>query len=81
MIDLKPTRKIESVSVVETVVTAGEEGAETVVAAVLVDGLGDAAPGANLTLFLDGLLVAETMDGDVISGVVGAVTSLETIVN
>ena len=66
---------------VETVATDGEDGAEMVVV-VFVDGLGDAAAsGANLTLFFDGLLVAETMEGDVMSGVVGAATSLVTIVN
>ena len=76
MIDLKPSRKMDSVLIVETVATDGEDGAEMVVV-VFVDGLGDAA----LTLFFDGLLVAETMEGDVMSGVVGAATSLVTIVN
>jgi hypothetical protein len=81
MIELKPSRKIESMLLVEKVDTAGEEGAEMVVV-VFVDGLGDAAAScANLTLFFDGLLVAETIDGDVISGVVGAATSSVTIVN
>jgi hypothetical protein len=81
MIDLKPSRKMDSVLMVETVVAVGEDGAEIVVV-VFVDGLGDAAAsGANLTLFLDGLLIAETMEGDVMSGVVGAATCLVTIVN
>jgi hypothetical protein len=81
MIELNPSRKMEFVLLVEKVATTGEEGAETVVV-VVVDGLGETtASGANLTLFFDGLLVAETIDGDVISGVVGAATSLVTIVN
>ena len=56
MSDLKPSRKMKSVSTDELVITEGEAGAEMVVA-VLVDGLGDVrASGANLTLFFDGLL-------------------------
>jgi hypothetical protein len=81
MIELNPSRKMEFALLVEKVATTGEEGAETVVV-VVVDGLGETtASGANLTLFFDGLLVVETIDGDVISGVVGAATSLVTIVN
>lgn len=72
---------MKSVSTVEAVATEGEAGAEVVVA-VFVDGLGDVrASVANLTLFFDGLLVADTSEGEVMLGVVGEVTSLLTMVN
>ena len=79
MIDLKPSRKMESVLLTKLV---GDKGAEIAVV-VFANGPGDAAAasGANLTLFFDGLLVADTTEGEVISGVVGAATSLVTIVN
>ena len=79
MSDLKPSRKMKSVSTDELVTTEGEAGAEMVVA-VLVDGLGDVrASGANLTLFFDGLLVADTSEGEVIFGVVGEVGEVTSL--
>ena len=72
---------MKSVSTSDATTTEGEAGAETVVV-VFVDGLGDGAlPGANLTLFFDGLLAADASEGEVMLGVVGDVTSLLTMVN